>query len=94
MVPSGRSSMRSPGSLLPVSCLALAVPVHRNQGKMMAMIILGTSMLAAATAGRLSGRYEVDLSHLVGNSLALQTPHCPPFFKHSWFLRLLFKLLF
>lgn len=41
----------------------------------MAVTVLGTSVLAAATAtGRLSGRCGLDLSHLVQNSLALQTP--------------------
>lgn len=67
--------MSSPEGLLPASCLALVVPSHRSQGNIMAMTILGTSVLAATTAaGRLSGRYELDLPHLVWNSLELQTP--------------------
>lgn len=56
VVSSGRSSVSSPEGLLPVSRLALAVLIHGNQSKMMVMAILGTSVLAAATAAGLSLR--------------------------------------
>lgn len=56
VVCSGRSPMSSPESLLLVSCLALVVPIHGNQSKMMAMTILGTSVLPVATAAGLSLR--------------------------------------
>lgn len=40
VVSSDRGSMSSPEVLHPVSCLGLAVPIHGNQGKMVAVTML------------------------------------------------------